>query len=207
MSPIRIYGDQGYSELKAPAQAVNTTFTLPSGVGSSAQVLQTNGSGALSWAAGGKILQVVTTDYTGQFSTTTANSYEQITGLNTNITVSSASSRVLVVVTLGQMSTATDATASYAVSRDGSRILQGVVAGVRGICSFKYCCPSSSHSDGTTFVGVDSPGAVGTYTYGVQAVAQGSCTNYVNRTQINSDLTDSYEFRAASHLTLLEIGS
>lgn len=159
----------------------------------------------LAAGAGGKILQVVTTDYTGQFSTSSANTYQQISGLNTNITVSSASSRVIVVITLGQMSTTTQATASYAATRDGSRILQGAVDGVRGVCSFKYCCPSSSHSDGTTFVGVDTPGAAGTYTYGVQAVAQGSCVNYVNRTDINSNLTDSYEFRAASHLTLLEI--
>lgn len=159
----------------------------------------------LAAGAGGKILQVVTTDYTGQFSTSSANTYQQISGLNTNITVSSASSRVIVVITLGQMSTTTQATASYAATRDGSRILQGAVDGVRGVCSFKYCCPSSSHSDGTTFVGVDTPGAAGTYTYGVQAVAQGSCVNHVNRTDINSNLTDSYEFRAASHLTLLEI--
>lgn len=159
----------------------------------------------LAAGAGGKILQVVTTDYTGQFSTSSANTYQQISGLNTSITVSSASSRVIVVITLGQMSTTTQATASYAATRDGSRILQGAVDGVRGVCSFKYCCPSSSHSDGTTFVGVDTPGAAGTYTYGVQAVAQGSCVNYVNRTDINSNLTDSYEFRAASHLTLLEI--
>jgi len=50
MSPVRIYGDQGYSELKAPTQAVNTSLILPSGTGTSGQYLQTSGaSGALSW--------------------------------------------------------------------------------------------------------------------------------------------------------------
>ena len=162
-------------------------------------------SAKLASGVGGKILQVVTTAYTGQFSTSAANTYEQITGLNCSITTSSASSKVLVMIALGQMSTTTNATASYAVSRDGTRILLGAVAGVRGTCSFKYCCPDSSHSDGTAFTGVDTPGAAGTYVYGVQAVAQGSCVNYVNRTQINSDLTDSYEFRASSHITLMEV--
>ena len=162
-------------------------------------------SAKLASGVGGKILQVVTTAYTGQFSTSAANTYEQITGLNCSITTSSASSKVLVMIALGQMSTTTNATASYAVSRDGTRILLGAVEGVRGTCSFKYCCPDSSHSDGTAFTGVDTPGAAGTYVYGVQAVAQGSCVNHVNRTQINSDLTDSYEFRASSHITLMEV--
>jgi hypothetical protein len=156
-------------------------------------------------ASGGGIIQVVTTPYTGQFSTTAANTYQQITGLNCSITTSSASSKVLVMVTLGQMSTTDNATASYSVTRDGTRILQGAVDGVRGTCSFKYCCPTSSHSDGTTFIGVDTPGAAGTYVYGVQAVAQGGTTNHVNRTQINTNGTDSYEFRASSHITLMEI--
>jgi hypothetical protein len=205
---LRLNGSSsGYVELDVPAAAGSHTLTLPDGGGSSGQYLQTDGSGGLSWAGvtTGKILQVVTTPYTGQFSTSAANTYEQITGLNCSITTSSASSKVLVMVTLGQMSTTTNATASYAVSRDGTRILLGAVDGVRGTCSFKYCCPDSSHSDGTAFTGVDTPGAAGTYVYGLQAVAQGSCVNYVNRTQIDSNLTDSYEFRASSHLTLMEI--
>jgi hypothetical protein len=205
---IRLYGaTSGYSEIVAAAGSASTTFTLPANGGSASQYLQTDGSGVLSWAGAGKILQVVTTPYTGQFSTSAANTYEQITGLNCSITTSSASSKVFVMVTLGQMSTNGNATASYSVTRDGTRILQGAVDCVRGTCSFKYCCPSSSHSDGTTFTGVDTPGAAGTYVYGVQAVAQGGTTNYVNRTQVNSNLTDSYEFRASSHITLMEISS
>ena len=174
------------ADIETSLDLTGKTVTLPSGTG-------------------GKILQVVTTAYTGQFSTTALNTYEQVTGLNCSITTSSASSKVFVMVTLGQMSINTDGTASYSVSRDGTRILQGAVDGVRGTCSFKYCCPSSSHSDGTTFTGVDTPGAAGTYVYGLQAVAQGGFTNYINRTLVNSNLTDSYEFRGSSHITLMEI--
>jgi hypothetical protein len=174
------------ADIETSLDLTGKTVTLPSGTG-------------------GKILQVVTTPYTGQFSTTAANTYQQVTGLNCSITTSSASSKVFVIVTLGQMSINTDGTASYSVTRDGTRILQGAVDGVRGTCSFKYCCPSSSHSDGTTFTGVDTPGAAGTYVYGLQAVAQGGFTNYINRTLVNSNLTDSYEFRAPSHITLMEV--
>lgn len=42
-----------YTALKAQAQAANVTYTLPAADGSNGQVLATNGSGLLSWAAGG----------------------------------------------------------------------------------------------------------------------------------------------------------
>ena len=174
------------ADIESPLDLTGKTVTLPSGTG-------------------GKVLQVVTTPYTGQFSTSTPNSYQQVTGLNCSITTSSASSRVLVMIALGQMSSVANGTASFAVSRDGTRVLLGAVDGVRGTCSFKYCCPDTSHSDGTAFMGVDSPGAAGTYVYGLQAIAQGGATVYINRTQVNSNLTDSYENRGSSHITLMEI--
>ena len=108
-------------------------------------------------------------------------------------------------IALGQMSSVANGTASFAVSRDGTRILLGAVDGVRGTCSFKYCCPDTSHSDGTAFMGIDSPGSAGTYVYGLQAIAQSGATVYINRTQVNSNLTDSYENRGSSHITLMEI--
>jgi hypothetical protein len=50
MSPVRIYGDQGYLELAGPTQAGNTTLIMPSGTGTSGQVIQTDGAGNLSYA-------------------------------------------------------------------------------------------------------------------------------------------------------------
>ena len=48
--PVRLNGStSGYTELSAPAVAGNNTLTLPTGNGTSGQVLSTNGSGALSW--------------------------------------------------------------------------------------------------------------------------------------------------------------
>jgi hypothetical protein len=207
---LRLNGStSGYVEIDAPATAGSNTLVLPNGNGTNGQYLQTNGSGALSWQSvtAGKILQVVTTDYTGEFSTSAANTFEQITGLNSSITLASSSSKVLIMLTIGQASTANGASGSFAVTRGGTRILLGAAAGTRGQTSIKFYNDSSSHSSGFSFIGVDSPGASGSYTYGAQASAQGGTTLYVNRTQINSDLTDSYEHRAASHLTLMEIAS
>jgi hypothetical protein len=48
---LRLNGSSsGYVELDVPAAAGSHTLTLPDGGGSSGQYLQTNGSGALSWA-------------------------------------------------------------------------------------------------------------------------------------------------------------
>ena len=49
--PLRLNGStSGYTELSAPATAGSNTLTLPTGNGTNGQYLQTNGSGALSWA-------------------------------------------------------------------------------------------------------------------------------------------------------------
>jgi hypothetical protein len=50
---IRFYNTAGtfYTALKSASVAVNKTYTLPSTDGSSGQFLQTNGSGALTWAS------------------------------------------------------------------------------------------------------------------------------------------------------------
>jgi len=50
MSKLRLTGStSGFTELTAPAVAGSNTLTLPTGNGSSGQVLSTNGSGALSF--------------------------------------------------------------------------------------------------------------------------------------------------------------
>ena len=50
---VRLQGStSGYVELDSPAVGGNNTLVLPSGNGAAGQVLQTNGSGALSWAHG-----------------------------------------------------------------------------------------------------------------------------------------------------------
>ena len=48
---LRLNGStSGYVEIDAPATAGSNTLTLPNGNGTNGQYLQTNGSGALSWA-------------------------------------------------------------------------------------------------------------------------------------------------------------
>jgi hypothetical protein len=95
-----------YVSLSAPSTlASDLSLTLPSADGTSGQVLQTNGSGVLSFAgvsaSAGQVIQVVTaTDSTTR--STTSQSF--VTGSNTlsvSITPSSASNKILVLVSAG----------------------------------------------------------------------------------------------------------
>ena len=75
---IRLYGaSSGYSDIIAAAGSASTTFTLPANGGSASQYLQTNGSGALSWAT-----VTDTTGWTWDDTGTTASGTETvITGI------------------------------------------------------------------------------------------------------------------------------
>jgi hypothetical protein len=94
---LRLNGStSGYTEIDAPAVAGSNTLVLPTGAGTSGQVLTTNGSGALSWAGAGKILQVVNVTYS--ISTTNSTTTYVDTGLTATITPASASNKVLIFV-------------------------------------------------------------------------------------------------------------
>ena len=90
---------------KAPATVgSNVTLTFPADDGDADEVLTTNGSGVLSWAApsGGKILQVKSTLKTDTFSATASAHADMVavTGLSVSITPSSATSKFLLAVVL-----------------------------------------------------------------------------------------------------------
>jgi len=69
---------------------------FPTTSGTSGQFLQTNGSGTLSWAGAGKILQVVNAVY--GTATSNATSTYSDTGLSATITPTATSSKILVLV-------------------------------------------------------------------------------------------------------------
>ena len=106
MSSIKLKHSGGNSvSLNPPTSAPTSSeiaFKLPNADGSANQLLKTDGSGNLGWATdqGGKILQVKQTVKTDKF-TVSANSsnFFDITGLSVDITMSSASNKVLVLFT------------------------------------------------------------------------------------------------------------
>lgn len=92
MSKLRLTGStSGYVELSAPATAGDNTFVLPTGDGTSGQLLQTDGSGNLSFttvSGGATISDDTTTNstYYPVFSTTTSGTLTTATVSSTKLT-------------------------------------------------------------------------------------------------------------------------
>ena len=105
MSGVKISADSGGGsvELKGPASTTSNaavSLTLPQNDGDANQLLQTNGSGVLTWvaaAAGGKILQVVESRLNADAQTPSANDTWTDVNPNVTITPSANTSKILVI--------------------------------------------------------------------------------------------------------------
>jgi len=91
-----------YVALKAPDNlAANLTLTLPSADGTSGQVLQTNGSGVLSFAgvsaSAGQVIQVITATDDTQRSTSSTSFVTGSNTLSVSITPASTSNKIFIV--------------------------------------------------------------------------------------------------------------
>ena len=84
---------------------------------------------ALPSGVGGKVLQVVSTTKTSTFSTATTGSFVEVTGLNVNITPSSASSKIFISGILAVGHTTSTAGLYLKVQRDSTDIGIGDTSG------------------------------------------------------------------------------
>ena len=204
---LRLNGStSGYTEIDAPAVAGSNTLVLPTGNGTSGQVLTTNGSGALSWTGAGKILQVVQTVKTDTFSRTSSSAdYGEITGLTASITPSSSSNKILIIARVAGGS-------NLAGNRIGIRLSAGgspITAYTGDAASTRSRAASSMELDGTntvlelTATHLHSPATTSSITYAVEGSAEGSQTFFCNRSGNDSDSTSVY--RSCSSIILLEV--
>ena len=106
-SEIRLPEDtdngSNYVAIKAPDTiASNLTLTLPSADGSSGQVLQTNGSGVLSFAgvsaSAGQVIQVLSATDSTERSTTSTSYVTASNTMSVTITPSSTSNKILILI-------------------------------------------------------------------------------------------------------------
>jgi len=217
-SEIRLPEDtdngSNYVAIKAPDTiASNLTLTLPSADGSSGQVLQTNGSGVLSFAgvsaSAGQVIQVVSTTKTDTFSTSSI-SYSDVTGLSVSITPSSASNKILVIFNVYTSCVQGNASAQLKLLRDSTAICIGDASSSRprisGIFWTGDVTPSVQSSMGSANNNfLDSPNTTSSITYKIQMASSTASTSvYINRSDSDRD-TSTYDPRTASTITVMEI--
>jgi len=160
--------------------------------GSNEQVLQTNGSGQLSFAYLGvvQVIQTVKTDT----ASTTATSYTDIPGLSVTITPKSTSNKVFIIAHI----TATSAGNAFCrILRGSTPIYVGDTAGSRTSASMRAITMGM-------VVYLDSPATTSATTYKIQWITGGSQTAYLNQDTVDDNVATSG--RTASSITAIEIG-
>ena len=214
MSNIKLVHSGGNSvSLTTPDSnpAANRTFKLPGADGSSGQALVTDGSGALSFANTGKILQIkqsIKTD-TQSFSTgssTLADSFFDITGLSVTLTPASGTKCFV------SYSVNVGGQAGYgqglALFRDSTQVFRGPASGSRVRLSNFVQTHENNQIDVLSNQFLDTHGANGStaVTYKLQMyVATPGWTTRVNRGQTWSD---SRAFGSIiSQITVMEVAS
>ena len=214
MSNIKLVHSGGNSvSLTVPDSnpAANRTFKLPGADGSSGQALVTDGSGALSFAGTGKILQIkqsIKTD-TQSFSTgssTLADSFFDITGLSVTLTPASGTKCFV------SYSVNVGGQAGYgqgiALFRDSTQVFRGPASGSRVRLSNFVQTHENNQIDVLSNQFLDTHGANGStaVTYKLQMyVATPGWTTRINRGQTWSD---SRAFGSIiSQITVMEVAS
>jgi hypothetical protein len=151
----------------------------------------------LASGVGGKVLQVVSTFKADVFSTTST-SYIDVTGLSVSITPSSASNKILVIVTTNHSNAVDDSLMQLV--RNSTVIGSGTSGTVRNGFSM-YASGTSINSTMACCINfLDSPSTTSATTYKIQTIVQ-SGTVYVNR-RSNGDA-----FSASSTITVMEIAA
>lgn len=180
-----------------------TGLTAP---GTAGNVLTSNGTAWTSTApaAGGKVLQVVSTIKTDTF-TMASGTYADITGLSVDITPASSSNRILVFASVNHVGTTLTSASGIRLVRNSTAIAVGAAAGSRiqtsgGAAYGNYGVTLTNE----TVHFVDSPATTSSTTYKIQIRVYGS-TAYVNRSQVDSD--DQAYYRGASTITVMEIAA
>jgi hypothetical protein len=207
MSIVLQGSTSGSVTLQEPAVAGTTVLDLPAVSGT---ILTTGSSGQSIPKAAlptGSVLQVVSTTKTDTF-TMTGQTMTAITGLTATITPTSATSKILIIVSIGGFAQGTGQ-GRFNLQRSSSDIsgAQGASAGSRLSDTFTISGPSSGAPQ---IVGgihyLDSPATTSSTTYGVTVSSNDAGQLiYINRSVADSD--NSGHQRNISTITVMEIAA
>jgi len=192
------------SPTNAPS-AADVAFKLPNADGTSGQALVTDASGNLSFAGTGKILQVVEGTLTSGFTTSSQTMVD--VGLSATITPSSASNKVLILLSLGSFVNRTSHKRAFANILRGSTVLfvgdaasgeEVTIARTWRTAQDEYVMDPLSRSF------LDSPNTTSATTYKLQAsIASDGGYVYINRPYTQ----DANGGNTASSLILMEVAA
>ena len=160
-------------------------------------------AGKLASGVGGKILQVIYVQKTDTFSSNSS-SWVDITGLTANITMTSASNKVLVTCHVSGLNDSSTGT-GLAIDRGGSLIglPQSGYVNRQNIMGSEFYESRDDSFRVQSFTFLDTPGS-GTHTYKVRAMPKGYYL-YINRSVVDSD--NSGYSRGTSDMTLMEVAA
>ena len=191
--------------IQAPPHSAAQSYNLvlPSTAPGANKILQTDGSGNLSWvdAGGGKIGQVLQTVKTDTFSGTST-SYADITGMSVAITPAATSSKILVLYDI-KFSMTNGYNAQLGLIRGSTQIYLGDTASARTRAS--SACWSSGTNAVFNLSGqyLDSPSSTSATTYKLQYNIETGGTCYVGRSLADGD--GEGLGRTAQSITVMEV--
>lgn len=164
-------------------------------------------------APSGSVIQVVSTTKTDTFSEVLgANTNSSTNCIEVSITPSSASNKILVMVSINGSSSYWSGTGAGSYQgrlvRSGTNIAIGDTAGSRNRVTMRAGAYSTSVEESMSFNHLDSPATTSSVTYGLRLdnVDNGSQTMYLNRSPNDGNSNVSIT-RTASSITVMEIAA
>lgn len=151
----------------------------------------------------GTVLQVVSTTFTGVFSTTST-AYSDVTGLSVSITPRFANSKILVTgsINIGSNGFLTNA-AFFKLLRGSTDIALGDTAGGR-IRGYSGAGTDQNAMTSSAFEFLDSPSSTASLTYKLQLASNVSGQTVAVNRWVN-DIDNATRVRGVSTITLMEI--
>ena len=147
------------------------------------------------------VVQVKSTLKSDTFSTAST-SFVDVTGLSISITPTSATNKILVMVTANLSSDGSGFAVFARLMRDSTAIAIADTAGSRTSATFG-AYPLGGFIQPCSMEFLDSPATTSATTYKLQVLVNASGTGYLNRTQGDSNAVST--LRTASTITVMEV--